>query len=82
MSRSGAWEGWIVLGVGLVFAALGAECLAVFNACFADPACYPSSSSMPFGEFFGILAVGVILSFAGSVQVAVGLRLEPVAVAP
>jgi hypothetical protein len=76
MSRRAVWEGGIVLGVGLVFAALGAECLAAFNACFADPACYPSSSAMPFGEFFGILSLGVILSLAGAVQLAVGIRRE------
>ena len=65
-------DGSIVPGVGLLVAALGAECLAVFNACFADPACYPSTSALPFGELFGILAVGLILTVAGGVQVVAG----------
>jgi uncharacterized membrane protein YphA (DoxX/SURF4 family) len=70
-------DGAIVLGVGLVVAALGAECLAVFNACFADPACYPASGGLPFGEFFAILVVGIALSLIGGLQVVLGLRLEP-----
>jgi hypothetical protein len=82
MSRRAVWEGGIVLGVGLVFAALGAECLAAFNACFADPACYPSSSGLPFEEFFVILVVGISVSVAGAIQLAEGIRRETAPVGP
>lgn len=70
-------DGAILLGVGLVVAALGAECLTVYNACFANPACYPASGGLPFEEFFAILVVGIALSMAGGVQFLLGLRLEP-----
>lgn len=70
-------DGAIVLGVGLAVAALGAECLAAFNSCLADPACYPASGGLPFGEFFGILVVGIAVSLTGTVQLVLGLRLQP-----
>jgi hypothetical protein len=77
MRLSWVRDGAVVLGVGLLFTTLGAECLAPFNACFADPACYPSSSVLPFGMFFGLLAVGIVVSVAGAVQLVVGLRTGP-----
>ncbi len=72
-------DGAIVLGVELVVAALGAECLGAFDACFADPTCFASSSTSPIEEFFGTLAVGIAVFVAGAVQLDVGLRVEPVA---
>lgn len=78
MRRTWVRDGAVVLGIGLVVAALGAECLAAFSACFADPACYPMSGGLPFGEFFAILVVGIGLSMTGAVQLLLGLRLEPV----
>jgi len=66
-----------VLGVGLLLAGLWAQCLAAINVCFADSACYPSSSGLKFREFFGLLVVGIVVSVAGAVQMIVGLRTEP-----
>lgn len=67
-------SGVILLGLGSIIAALGSEALAVYNACFADPACYPSVSELPFGEFFGILATGITLIVAGGSWLAFNLR--------
>jgi hypothetical protein len=68
-------EGGVVLGIGLIFACLGEESLAFFNACVANPACYLSSSGLPFEEFFAILVVGTLVSMAGAVHFAAGLKL-------
>lgn len=57
---------------------LSVECLATFNACFADPAWHRAGRGLPFGEFFAILVVGIAISLAGAVQLALGLRLGPV----
>ncbi len=61
-----------------ILLALGAESLATLEACIADPACLPMASASAFEEFFGILAVGIVLSVYGVIQLAVGLRVEPV----
>ncbi|HZY92001.1 MAG TPA: hypothetical protein VFG07_04400 [Thermoplasmata archaeon] len=74
--RATLLSGVILLGLGSIISALGNETLSVYNACFADPACFPSSSELPFGEFFGVLAIGIILIFVGAVLLAVNLRRE------
>jgi hypothetical protein len=60
-------DGAIVLGVGLIIAALGAECLAAFNAGGAAAAAYRASGRVPYREVFTILVVGVGFSSAGAV---------------
>lgn len=67
----------ILLGLGLLLAALGAESLATLDACIADPACLPTAWDSAFEEFFGVLAIGIVLSVYGVVQLAFKLRLEP-----
>jgi len=69
-------DGAIALEVGLLFAALGGEGLAAFNACFADPACFPGADGMPFEDSFGMFAAGIAVSVAGAVQLAAGFRTE------
>jgi hypothetical protein len=56
----------ITLVVGLIFVAVGAESLAAFNACVADPACLPDASVMNVGAFFAILVVGIVLAVTGA----------------
>jgi hypothetical protein len=58
--------GEIPLAVGLIFIAAGAESLAVFNACVADPGCLPDASGLNVGAFFTILAVGIVLAVIGA----------------
>ncbi len=70
---------FILVGLGGLLAALGIESLAALDACIADPACLPMASGSAFEEFFGILAVGIVLSVTGVAQLAVGLRTEPIA---
>lgn len=52
-----AWVATLV--IGLIFIAVGAEGLAAFNACLADPACLPDASAMNVDAFFAILAAGI-----------------------
>lgn len=68
----------ILLELGLLLVALGGESLATLDACVADPACLPAAWESALEEFFGILTVGFILSLAGTVQLPIGLRVEPV----
>jgi len=58
--------GEVTLAVGLIFIAAGAEALAVFNACVADPGCLPDASGLNVGAFFAILAVGIVLALIGA----------------
>jgi hypothetical protein len=58
--------GEVTLAVGLIFIAAGAEALAVFNACVADPACLPDAGALNVGAFFAILAVGIALAVMGA----------------
>jgi hypothetical protein len=67
-------SGTITLTLGLILFALGAESLAVYNACFANPSCLPGISDMNFEGFFGILVAGLLLGMAGAVQFWVGSR--------
>jgi hypothetical protein len=69
-------SGTITFTLGLIISALGAESLAVYNACFANPGCLPGISGMNFEGFFGILVAGIILGMAGAVLLLVGLRLS------
>ena len=64
--------GEVTLAVGLVFIAAGAEALAVFNACIADPGCLPDASALNVGAFFAILMVGIVLGVAGTRILALG----------
>lgn len=57
--------GAITLAIGLILVAVGAESLAVYNACVADPACLSFAAVMNVGAFFAILAVGIVLAVAG-----------------
>lgn len=61
-------SGLILIGMGMLLVAFGVEVLGVYDACFADPTCLPMVSGMNFGEFFGILAVGIVLSLLGVVR--------------
>jgi hypothetical protein len=56
----------ITFVIGLMFVAVGAEALAAFNACVADPACLPDASTLNVGAFFAILAIGIALAVAGA----------------
>ncbi len=58
--------GEVTLALGLIFIAAGAEALAVFNACVADPGCLPDASELNVGAFFAILTVGIVLAVAGA----------------
>jgi succinate dehydrogenase/fumarate reductase cytochrome b subunit len=55
----------ITFVIGLIFVAVGAESLAAFNACVADPACLPGASAMNVGAFCAVLAIGIVLVVAG-----------------
>lgn len=55
--------------IGFIVIAVGAEGLAAFNACLADPACLPDASLMNVSAFFAVLAAGI------GVVVASALRL-------
>lgn len=65
--RKGAqWSGAILVGVGLNVTAIGAQALAVYNACFADPIRYPTGSAGDGWEgFFAVLAVGLVVTLVG-----------------
>jgi hypothetical protein len=67
-------SGTITFTLGLIVSALGAESLAVYNACFANPSCVSGISGMNFGGFFSILVAGVILGMAGVVQLLVWIH--------
>ncbi len=58
--------GAVTFVIGLFFVAVGAESLAAFNACVADPACLPHVGALNVGAFFAILAVGMVLAVAGA----------------
>ncbi len=66
-SIRGVTTAWVVTFViGLIFLAVGAEGLAAFNACVADPACLPDASLMNVSTFFAVLAVGIVLVVVAS----------------
>jgi hypothetical protein len=69
-------SGTITFTLGLIISALGAESLAVYNACFANSTCLPSISGLNFEAFIAILVAGVILGMAGAVQLLVALRVS------
>ncbi len=58
--------GVVTFVIGLLFVAVGAESLAAFNACVADPACLPYVGALNVGAFFAILAVGIVLAVVGA----------------
>lgn len=74
--RTSTLSGLILLGLGLLFVALGVEVLGVYDACFANPNCLPTISGMNFTEFFGILAVGILLFLVGMVLLVANLWCE------
>jgi hypothetical protein len=67
-------SGTITFTLGLIISALGAESLAVYNACFANPSCLSGISGLNFEGFFGILVGGLLLGMAGAVQLWFGSR--------
>lgn len=71
------FRGGVTLFVGLLFVAAGAEALGAFNACVANPACFPYASTMNPDGFFGILLVGILLAVAGSLVLVADLRIPP-----
>lgn len=71
-SVRGVRTAWVItLVIGLLFLAVGAEGLAAFNACVADPACLPGASAMNEDAFFVVLTAGT------SMAVASALLIEP-----
>ena len=74
-----AWvqSGGILLGLGLMFCALGGEGLAIFNACIANPTCIASQTTADLYEPLAALLAGIALAVAGMVVVPLGLRLAP-----
>ncbi len=58
--------GAVAFAVGLIFVAAGVEALAAFNACVADPACFPDAGALSAGAFFAMLAAGVALAVVGA----------------
>ena len=52
--------------VGLIFVTAGVVALAAFNACVADPACFPDAGALNVGTFFAMLAAGIALAVAGA----------------
>lgn len=68
--------GEVTLAVGLIFTAAGAEDLAIFNACVADPACLPDVGALNVGAFFAMVAVGIALAVAGARILAVALAVS------
>ncbi len=54
----------VKLTIGLIFVAVGAESLAAFNACVADPARLPDASALNVGAFFATVAAGIVLAVA------------------
>jgi hypothetical protein len=70
-------SGGILLGLGLMFCALGGEGLAIFNACIANPTCIASETTTDLYEPLVALLAGIALSVAGIVALLLGLRLAP-----
>ena len=70
-------SGGILLGLGLMFCALGEEGLAIFNACIANPTCISSQTTADLYEPLAALLAGIALSVGGAVAVWLGLRLAP-----
>ncbi len=70
-------SGGILLGLGLMFCALGEEGLAIFNACIANPTCINSQTTTDLYEPLVALLAGIALSVSGTVAVWLGLRLAP-----
>ncbi len=58
----------VTLVIGLIFIAVGAEGLAVFDACVADPACLPDASLMNVSAFFAVLATGIGVGVASALR--------------
>ncbi len=72
--------GAVTFVIGLIFAAVGVEALAVYNACAADPVCLPDASALNVGVFCAMLAVGIALAVAGAWATGDSLsvgRIEP-----
>jgi len=69
--------GGVLLGLGLMFCALGGEGLAIFNACIANPTCIASQTTTDLYEPLAALLAGIALSVAGVVALWLGLRLAP-----
>lgn len=74
-----AWVqiGGVLLGLGLMFSALGGEGLAIFNACIANPSCINSQTTADLYEPLAALLAGIALSVAGTLTVWLGFRLAP-----
>ncbi len=70
-------SGGILLGLGLMFCALGGEGLAIFNACIANSTCIASEVTANLYEPLAALMAGIALSVSGTVAVWLGLRLAP-----
>ena len=70
-------SGGILLGLGLMFCALGGEGLAIFNACLANPTCIASQTTADLYEPLAVLLAGIALSEAGTVAMWLGFRLAP-----
>ena len=70
-------SGSVLLGLGLMFCALGGEGLAIFNACIANPTCIASQTTADLYEPLAALLAGIALSVGGAVAVWLGLRLAP-----
>ena len=77
MRMSWVQTGGILLGLGLMFCALGTEGLAIFNACIANSTCIASQTTADLYEPLAALLVGIALSVSGTVTVWLGLRLAP-----
>lgn len=65
--KASSWSGAMLLGLGPIVTALGAEALAVYNACFADPLCYPTVSAGDGWE--GSFAIGLVVTLVGMMVV-------------
>ncbi len=70
-------SGGVLLGLGLMFCALGGEGLAIFNACIANSTCIASEATANLYEPLAALLAGIALSVSGAVAVWLGLRLAP-----
>jgi hypothetical protein len=68
-------DGAILLALGLSFAALGAEALAVFDTCLGSATCFAAAGGMNVEGLLGLLVLGILMAVGGGTALAVGLRL-------
>ena len=70
----------ILIGLGLVLAALGAEGQAIYNACFANPVCYPTATGDGWEGFFALAAGGLLVVEVGGILLV--CRVRPFTISP